>query len=113
MGQTFIAFKKRRIMRVKSLLVIAVAVSVVGLFVLAMIRPEVSPQLLQIEGVVERIDARGGVSFVRFQPSNFTVVSFNAEHIEEGNQVLIGRLQSYEGRVQFVVESTREIPVER
>lgn len=100
-------------MREKSLLCIAVVTSIVGLVVLACVRPDVSPQFLQMEGEVRAVRTRGGVSFIEFAPSNFTVVSFSEQQVEEGNQTLIGRLQPYKGKVEFVVESTIKSRVER
>lgn len=100
-------------MRDKSLFVIAVSASIVGLFVLALVRPDVSPQFMQLEGEVTGVRVRGGVSFIEFAPDNFTVVSFSDGRFEEGNQTLVGRLQPYKGKVEFVVESTIRIPVER
>lgn len=93
-------------MKNKSLFIVAGIASIVGLVVLALIRPDISPQLVQLEGVVERVDVRGSVSFIRFSPKNFTVVSFEKGEFAEGEQVLYGRLQNYKGRVEFIVESS-------
>ncbi len=93
-------------MKNRSLFIIAGIASLVGLFVLAVIRPDVSPSVVQIEGIVERVDVRGSVSFIRFSPKNFTVVSFETDEFAEGEQVLYGRLQNYKGRVEFIVESS-------
>jgi hypothetical protein len=67
-------------------------------------RPEVSPSELVIEGKVISVAQKDNVAFITFVPSDFLVVSF--ENVPpEGNISLVGRLQEYKGRVEFVVSN--------
>ena len=86
------------------MLIISLSLSLVGLTALFFLKPEVSPQQLQIEGVVKNVWQKDNVAFIRFVPDNLTVVSFDQLDIEPGDHVLNGRLQQYNGRVEFVVE---------
>ncbi|RLE45481.1 hypothetical protein DRJ22_04290 [Candidatus Woesearchaeota archaeon] len=88
----------------KSLFYVALAVSIVGLFILFFITPSVSPQSIMVSGMVKKIDNRGKVSFITFVPDDFVVVSFDRLNLSEGRYSFVGRLQSYKGKVEFVVE---------
>ena len=75
----------------------------VGFAILFTTSPKVSPQVLSISGMVTGVDERSKVSFITFIPDDFLVVSFDkAPPI--GNVTLHGRLQQYEGKVEFVVQ---------
>lgn len=73
-----------------------------GLSILLFTRPQVSPSELVITGEVISVSQKDNVAFITFSPNDFLVVSF--EKIPpEGNISLVGRLQEYKGRVEFVV----------
>jgi hypothetical protein len=91
-------------MRRKSLLWLSLCLSILGIIALLILKPEVSPQSLQMTGLVKGVYSKNGASFISFVPGNFTVVSFEHAEIEQGEHTLKGRLQQYEGRVEFVVE---------
>ncbi|MBI4146310.1 hypothetical protein HY489_03155 [Candidatus Woesearchaeota archaeon] len=94
-------------MRRETVLWSSLAMSCVGLVLLFLTSPEVSPQQLEWQGEVLSVREHGGVSFVSFVPGNVTVVSFEELDWSEGYHVLIGRLQQYKGKVEFVVEDVR------
>ena len=85
-------------------LVLAISISVIGILLLYLVTPDVSPQFLSIEGEIKSVREHSGVVFINFVPENFTVVSFKDLELEKGPVVLHGRLQEYKGRVEFVVE---------
>lgn len=87
----------------KKLIAIAIFCSLAGLFLLAILKPNVSPQLLELSGEVIKVNEHENVAFIDIIPDNLTVVSFNG-HIQTGKQVLHGRLQQYNGRVEFVID---------
>ena len=89
----------------KTLLLISLSLSIVGLIALFFLKPEVSPQLLQIEGYVKHVWQKDNVAFISFVPDNMTIVSFEKLDLEQGHHVLNGRLQQYKGRIEFVVDS--------
>ncbi len=91
-------------MKRKTILLTSLFLSVVGIVALFFLKPEVSPQQLQLEGVVKNVWQKENAAFIRFVPDNMTVVSFNQIDLEPGHHVLTGRLQQYKGRVEFVVE---------
>lgn len=92
-------------MKRKTLLVISLSLSLIGITALFFLKPEVSPQSLQLEGVVKYVNQKEKVAFITFVPENFTVVSFDTLELEPGKHVLTGRLQQYKGRVEFIVDS--------
>lgn len=92
-------------MKRKSLLIISFILSILGIFALFFLKPDVSPQLLQMDGIVKYVAEKEKVTFIGFVPENFTVVSFEKVELEPGKHTLTGRLQQYKGRVEFVVES--------
>jgi len=93
-------------MKRKTLLIISLTISVLGIIALFFLKPEVSPQSLQLSGTVKYVNQKEKVAFITFIPENFTVVSFNQLDLEPGHHVLTGRLQQYKGRVEFIVDST-------
>lgn len=82
--------------------VLCAFVFVVGFVVLLVTYPQVSPQELVIEGEILKVSQKGDVAFITFVPNDFLVVSFD-EVPAGGNFSLVGRLQEYKGRVEFVV----------
>ncbi len=77
-------------------------VFVTGVSILLFTRPQVSPSELVITGEVVSVTQKDNVAFIAFVPNDFLVVSF--ENVPpEGNVSLVGRLQEYSGRVEFVV----------
>ena len=92
-------------MEQQTLLIIAASVTIVGMSVLFLVKPDVSPHLLAISGEVTKVSAGKSVVFITFKPADFEVVSFENLDSLEGNRTLYGRLQEYKGKVEFVVES--------
>ncbi len=92
-------------MKRKTLLLMSVALSLLGIAGLFFLKPDVSPQSLQLTGRVVRVTNNERISFLQFVPDDFMVVSFSQLDISPGNYTLVGRLQQYRGRVEFVVES--------
>lgn len=93
-------FMKRNV-----LLMISFIVSLVGLLFIFLLKPDVSPQLLQLSGDVKFVNVHDNVTFISFVPENLTVVSFGDFDIPVGASILNGRLALYKGRVEFIVES--------
>ena len=91
-------------MTLRGLLMLAVVLTIVGLVGIFLIRPEFSPTVLQLSGVVKGVHESGGMSFVDVVPVNFTVVAFHPLPVGLGNHTFFGRLQEYKGKVEFVVE---------
>ena len=91
-------------MKRKTLLIISVTLSVLGLIALFFLRPDVSPQSLQLSGTVKYVNQKENVAFISFVPDNLTVVAFSQVNLEPGHHVLTGRLQQYKGRIEFVLE---------
>ncbi len=88
----------------KTLLVISLCLSIAGIIALFFLKPDVSPQSLQLSGTVKYVNQKEKVAFISFVPDNLTVVYFGKADIESGKHLLTGRLQQYKGRVEFVVE---------
>lgn len=78
------------------------AVFLIGFLILFFTKPQVSPSELVIAGEVISISQKDNVAFITFAPNDFTVVSFD-KIPPEGGVSLVGRLQEYKGRVEFVV----------
>lgn len=95
-------------MRRNTLLVVSVIFSVIGLIVLFFLKPDVSPQFLELSGEVLKVSNKNAVTFIEFVPADFLVVSFKDLNLGSGNVTLVGRLQEYNGRVEFVVDSLRQ-----
>ena len=91
-------------MKRKTLLITSLLISIVGLIALFFLRPEVSPQSLQLSGTVKYVNQKEKVAFISFMPDNLTVVSFGKVDLKPGKHVLTGRLQQYKGRIEFVVD---------
>lgn len=77
-------------------------VFVTGVSILLFTRPQVSPSELVMEGKVISVAQKDNVAFITFVPNDFPVVSFEKVP-PEGSVSLVGRLQEYKGRVEFVV----------
>jgi hypothetical protein len=92
-------------MKRKTLLVLSLFLSLVGITALFLLKPEVSPQSLQLSGNVKYVSQKEKVAFISFVPDNLTVVYFGKAELQPGEHVLVGRLQQYKGRVEFVVDS--------
>ncbi len=91
-------------MKQSILIIVSVALSFFGIFLLFFFRPDVSPQYLQLSGNVTKVVQKDKVAFISFVPDDLLVVSFG-DVPDAGSHVLTGRLQQYEGRVEFVVYS--------
>lgn len=87
------------------LLTISLFLSIVGIIALFFLKPDVSPQSLQLTGVVNYYNTKEKVTFINFVPDDLMVVSFDDFNLEPGKHTLTGRLQQYEGKVEFVVDS--------
>lgn len=94
-------------MRQKTLLFVALIVALVGVIILFFITPDISPQSLVVKGEITKIDEGDKVTFIEFVPEDFTVLSFNKVNTELGSAKLVGKLSSYEGKVEFIVEEVR------
>ncbi len=90
-------------MKRKTLLTISLTLSLLGLIALFFLKPDVSPQSLQLSGTVKYVNQKEKVAFISFIPENFTVVSFDKLNLEPGHHILTGRLQQYKGRIEFIV----------
>jgi len=91
-------------MKRKTLLVVSLCLSIIGITAIFFLKPEVSPQSLQLSGTVKYVNQKENVAFISFVPDNLTVVSFDKVNLEPGQHTLTGRLQQYKGRVEFIVE---------
>ncbi len=91
-------------MKRKTLLIISLTLSIIGIIALFFLKPEVSPQSLQLTGTVKYVNQKENVAFISFIPDNLTVVSFDNVDLEPGKHTLTGRLQQYKGRVEFIVD---------
>jgi len=96
---------ERNLMKRNYLIAISFALSIAGIVGLLFVRPDVSPQYLQMSGTIKEVRETGKVTFITFVPDDFLVVSFEDHELTRGEYTLTGRLQQYEGRVEFVVES--------
>ena len=92
-------------MKRKTLLIISLLLSLAGLIAIFLFKPEVSPQVLQLNGTVKYVNQKEKVAFISFVPDSFVVVSFDKINLTPGQHTLTGHLQQYKGRVEFVVES--------
>jgi hypothetical protein len=88
----------------KTLLFVSLCLSLIGITALFFLKPEVSPQFLQLTGTVKYVNQKENVAFISFVPDNLTVVSFSNVELKPGRHTLTGRLQQYKGRVEFVVD---------
>jgi hypothetical protein len=94
-------------MKRKTLLTISLTISIIGLVALYLLKPDISPQLLQLSGTIKHVFQKENVAFISFVPDNMTVVSFEGAVSEPGYHTLVGRLQQYNGKVEFVVEEIK------
>ena len=92
-------------MKRKNLLIISLTLSIIGLIALFFLKPDVSPQSLQLSGTIKYVNQKEKVAFISFVPDNLTVVSFDQLDIEPGYYTLTGHLQQYKGKIEFVVDS--------
>ena len=92
-------------MNKKTLLIISLSLSIVGIVALFFLKPEFSPQSLQLSGTVKYVNQKEKVAFISFVPDNLTVVTFEKTDLKPGRHTLTGRLQQYKGKVEFIVES--------
>ena len=92
-------------MRERTLLILSLVISIIGIIALLFLKPNVSPQYIQITGHVSSVNAKEKITFINFVPDELLVVSFDEVDLEPGKHTLTGRLQQYKGRVEFIVES--------
>ena len=90
-------------MKEKIVLIIALGLSLVGIVCLFFLQPGVSPAELKLTGEITKISDKGSIQFIEFAPDDLLTVSFKGLDLEKGNVTLVGRLQEYKGRVEFVV----------
>jgi len=86
-------------------LLISLGLSLVGIVAIFFLKPDVSPQYLQLNGTVKYVNQKEKVAYIHFVPDDLLVVSFEQVDMEPGEHTLNGRLQHYKGRVEFVVDS--------
>jgi len=98
----------------KGLLLLALVSAVLGLggLFLASIWLDGHPEetaLLTLTGEVKGINSKGKTTFIKIIPSSeLLVVSFKNLDVQKGEIVtLAGRLQEYQGRVEFVAEKVK------
>lgn len=84
---------------------LSLAISILGLVALFFLKPDISPQSLQLSGTVKHVFQKEKVAFISFVPDNLTVVSFDQVSLEPGYHILTGHLQQYKGRIEFIVDS--------
>ena len=101
------AFKEQglvQLMKRITLISISLAISSLGIVALFFLEPDVSPQHLRINGTITNVNVKDKVTFITFAPDDFLVVSFEDLNVSKGKYQLVGRLQQYRGRAEFVVE---------
>lgn len=81
-------------------------ISLAGLIIIFLITPDISPQYIVLEGEITGVDDLGSVSFIDFFPYDFTVLSFDSVN-KTGRAKLVGKLASYDGKVEFIVDEVR------
>jgi len=87
-----------------TLIIVSLFLTIIGIISLFFLRPDISPQYLQLSGEITSINAKEKVTYITFIPDDFLVVSFEDVNLEPGKHKLIGRLQQYKGRIEFIVE---------
>ena len=70
------------------------------------ITPDISPQSTIIEGEIINVNNMDAVSFIEFIPYDLTVLSFTPTN-KTGSARLIGKLASYDGKLEFIVDEVR------
>ena len=86
------------------LLILASLLAVVGIVVVLLIEPEVSPRVIELKGLVKGVRETGKVTFIEMVPQEISIVSFDPVDLEPGEHTMRGHLQEYKGRVEFVVD---------
>ena len=114
-------------MREKTLLKVALIVSLIGLLVLYIISDNIAikektlekitlenkDEMVKVRGVVSRVTDTEKVTIMEItQPTEITIVLFKAENkttpIEEGNEVeIIGKVDDYEGNLEIIAQRAR------
>jgi hypothetical protein len=94
-------------MHQKTLLKTALIVAFSGLIILFFLTPDISPQSIVIEGEIIEIQNEEKITFITFLPYDFTVISFQPVENITGRATLIGKLASYDGKVEFITEEIR------
>ncbi len=92
-------------MKRKNLIAISLTISLLGLIAIFFLKPDVSPQSLQLSGTIKYVNQKEKVAFISFVPDNLTVVSFNELNLAPGYYLLTGHLQQYKGKIEFIVDS--------
>ena len=69
-------------MKRSTLLIISLLLSVIGIFIIYLVKPEVSPQSLELTGTVKHVYQHENVAFIAFVPDNLTVVYFGKSDLE-------------------------------
>lgn len=92
-------------MKRNALLIISSIISIIGLIALFFLKPDVSPQSLQLSGTIKHVNQKEKVALISFVPDNLMVVSFNELNLAPGYYLLTGHLQQYEGKIEFIVDS--------
>ena len=98
----------------KGLLLLAIICAILGLggLFLASVWLEDHPEetaLLTLTGEIRGVNSKGKTTFIKIIPSSeLLVVSFKQLDVQKEETVtLAGRLQEYQGRVEFVVEKVQ------
>lgn len=92
----------------KKLLLTSLLITIIGILTLLFTEPDITPQKLLLTGKITSINDRGKVQFIKFLPENLEVVSFKNLNLEENKSLsLVGTLQQYKGKVEFVVDGVR------
>ena len=114
-------------MQEKTLLKVALIVSLIGLLVLYLISDNIEikektlekitlenkDEMVKVKGIVSRITDTEKVTIMEVtQPAEITIVLFKAENkatpIEEGNEVeVIGKVDDYEGNLEIIAQRAR------
>lgn len=106
MTYCFISKKIHNHMQQKNFLILALIISVFGILILFIVTPDISPQSITIKGRINNITNTEKLSEIHFTPYDFKIISFkNFNHT--GPAKLIGKLASYNGKLEFIVEDIR------
>ena len=101
------------LVRRETLLVISLICSGVGLLLLFFVgfwleNNVEETDLLELKGKITNVKVKNGVQMISFVPDDFLVVSFNNISVDDGETAsFVGRLQEYNGRVEFVAEAVK------
>ena len=114
-------------MQEKTILKIALIVSLIGLLILYLISDNITikqasiekitldnkDEMVKVRGIVSRVTDTEKVTIMEItQPTEITIVLFKAENkttpIEEGNEVeIIGKVDDYEGNLEIIAQRAR------